>query len=133
MFIVYGLQLLLNALWSWLFFGAHRMGWALVEIVVLWLTILLTTVLFARRSVTAAAGDAPSAKPQPRNPNRDDSGRSRGPAVGPGLGHAAGEDTVGGEGAFFARLRPVKIEDMIRERVRTINEQPMTALFSRWA
>jgi tryptophan-rich sensory protein len=49
------LQLVLNFTWSWLFFGAHRMGWALVEIVVLWLTILLTTVLFARRSVTAAA------------------------------------------------------------------------------
>jgi len=52
---VFVLQLILNFTWSWLFFGVHRMGWALVEIVVLWLTILLTAILFARRSVTAAA------------------------------------------------------------------------------
>jgi tryptophan-rich sensory protein len=33
-------QLLLNALWSWLFFGLHRPGLALVEIAALWLAIL---------------------------------------------------------------------------------------------
>jgi len=48
------LQLILNSLWSYLFFGAHLMGWALVEIVVLWLTILATAILFARHSATAA-------------------------------------------------------------------------------
>ena len=52
---VFVLQLVLNFTWSWIFFGAHLMGWALVEIVVLWLAILLTIVLFSRRSVTAAA------------------------------------------------------------------------------
>ena len=36
-------QLLLNALWSWLFFGWHRPDAAAVEIVVLWATILATT------------------------------------------------------------------------------------------
>ena len=51
---VFVLQLVLNFTWSWIFFGAHRIGWALVEIVVLWLAILLTIILFARRSVTAA-------------------------------------------------------------------------------
>ena len=33
-------QLLLNAAWSWLFFGLHRPGMAFGEIVVLWLAIL---------------------------------------------------------------------------------------------
>ncbi|UCF41533.1 MAG: tryptophan-rich sensory protein, partial [Gemmatimonadota bacterium] len=33
-------QLAVNALWSWLFFGYHRIGLALVDIVVLWLLIL---------------------------------------------------------------------------------------------
>ena len=52
---VFVLQLVLNFTWSWIFFGAHRMGWALVEIVILWSAILLTILLFARKSVTAAA------------------------------------------------------------------------------
>lgn len=29
-------QLVLNALWSLIFFGLHRPGWALIEIVILW-------------------------------------------------------------------------------------------------
>jgi len=41
-------QLALNLLWSILFFGLQEIGLALVEIVVLWLAILLTTVLFWR-------------------------------------------------------------------------------------
>lgn len=32
---LYGTQLVLNALWSWLFFGLHRMGLAFAEIVLL--------------------------------------------------------------------------------------------------
>jgi tryptophan-rich sensory protein len=47
-------QLLLNAAWSWLFFGLHRPGIALVEIIVLWGTVLLTLVKFARVSPGAA-------------------------------------------------------------------------------
>lgn len=41
-------QLGLNTLWSWLFFGRHAIGAAAVEIVILWLAILATAVLFAR-------------------------------------------------------------------------------------
>lgn len=47
-------QLALNALWSYLFFGAHRMGLAVVEIIVLWFAILVTALLFRRHSAPAA-------------------------------------------------------------------------------
>jgi len=48
-------QLVLNGLWSWLFFGAQRPGAAFVEVVVLWLLILATTVGFWRRLPAAGA------------------------------------------------------------------------------
>jgi benzodiazapine receptor len=51
---VFVIQLVLNAAWSWLFFGLHQTGLALVEIVVLWLSIVTTIVLFRRHSPTAA-------------------------------------------------------------------------------
>lgn len=47
-------QLVLNAGWSWLFFGLHRTGWALGEMGVLWLLVLAMMVGFWR--VRAAAG-----------------------------------------------------------------------------
>lgn len=47
-FVLYVVQLVLNAGWSWLFFGLHRPGAAFVEIVVLWVAILSTAVLFFR-------------------------------------------------------------------------------------
>jgi translocator protein len=46
-------QLVLNALWSYLFFGLHQPAVAFVEIVVLWLAILATTIGFWRVSVQA--------------------------------------------------------------------------------
>jgi len=52
---VFGIQLVLNAAWSLIFFGLHRIDWALVEIVVLWLAILVTIYLFCRISKVAAA------------------------------------------------------------------------------
>jgi translocator protein len=43
-------QLLLNALWTPLFFGLHQPGWALAEIVLLWLTLAGTLFSFWRVS-----------------------------------------------------------------------------------
>jgi tryptophan-rich sensory protein len=50
----FALNGLLNLLWSWLFFRARRPDWALVEVVLLWLSIVLLIVLAARHSSTAA-------------------------------------------------------------------------------
>jgi benzodiazapine receptor len=52
-FLLYGLQLALNALWSWIFFQWHGGALALVEICALWLTIFATTVHFWRIRRTA--------------------------------------------------------------------------------
>jgi tryptophan-rich sensory protein len=41
-------QLVLNGLWSWLFFGINNPLAAFIEILVLWLLILITLVLFWR-------------------------------------------------------------------------------------
>lgn len=49
------LQWLLNALWTPLFFGLHRMDWALIEIGLLWIAIVVTIVLFYSRNRWAAA------------------------------------------------------------------------------
>lgn len=49
------LQWLLNALWTPLFFGLHRPGWAFAEILLLWLALLATLVCFWRVSRTAGA------------------------------------------------------------------------------
>jgi len=43
--VAWGVQLVLNAAWSWLFFGLHRPGVAFVELAALWLAILATVVL----------------------------------------------------------------------------------------
>ena len=51
---LWALQLVLNALWSWIFFGLHRPGLAAVEIGLLWVAILTTIVFFWR--VRTAAG-----------------------------------------------------------------------------
>ncbi|MET0322126.1 MAG: TspO/MBR family protein [Duganella sp.] len=46
---VYVAQLVLNAWWSWLFFAWHRGGPAFYELLVLWVAIVATIVLFWRR------------------------------------------------------------------------------------
>lgn len=51
---MFGVQLLLNAAWSAIFFGWHQPGWALLEMSLLWLAIATTLALFKRRSVAAA-------------------------------------------------------------------------------
>ena len=50
---LFATQLLLNVAWSWIFFGLHQPGWAFVEIVILWLAIVATTVAFFRCSNVA--------------------------------------------------------------------------------
>lgn len=52
--VAFLVQLVLNGLWSIVFFGLHQPGWALVEIVVLWLAIGWTVRAFGRISKLAA-------------------------------------------------------------------------------
>lgn len=52
--VAYGIQLVLNALWSFLFFGLESPAAALVGIIALWFAIVITIVLFWRVSHTAA-------------------------------------------------------------------------------
>jgi tryptophan-rich sensory protein len=57
--LLFGVQLVLNTLWSFLFFGLQNPGAAAIEIVVLWVAILATLLAFAKRSTTAASLLAP--------------------------------------------------------------------------
>jgi len=50
---LFGIQLVLNACWSLLFFGLQNPGLALVEIIFLWAAVLATTVRFWRVAPTA--------------------------------------------------------------------------------
>ncbi len=49
----FAVQLAFNAAWSWLFFGLHSPGAALIDILLLWIAIAATTIVFWRRSVVA--------------------------------------------------------------------------------
>ena len=51
---LYLLQLILNGLWTPLFFGAKMLLFAFIEILLLWSAILLTILAFARVSTSAA-------------------------------------------------------------------------------
>ena len=50
---VFGLQLILNAIWSIIFFGLRSPLWALVDIAAMWLAIVWTMVLFYKISKPA--------------------------------------------------------------------------------
>ena len=52
--MIFSIQLLLNILWSYVFFKQHTMGWALAEIIILWIAILLTIFAFGKISSLAA-------------------------------------------------------------------------------
>jgi tryptophan-rich sensory protein len=54
-FWLFALQLVLNALWSWIFFAWHLGGLALLEICVLWFAILATLTQFWRLRPLAGA------------------------------------------------------------------------------
>ena len=51
---LFGVQLVFNFLWSFLFFRMHRIDLALVEIIILLLLIVLTTIAFSRISKQAS-------------------------------------------------------------------------------
>ncbi len=53
-FGVFGLQLVLNALWSILFFGMQTPGYAFIEIIILWLSIIASIIIFFSVSRTAS-------------------------------------------------------------------------------
>ena len=50
---IFAIQLVFNALWSFVFFAWERPGWAFIEIVVLWVAILATMIAFFSRSTVA--------------------------------------------------------------------------------
>jgi len=50
---LFAAQLTLNVAWSWIFFGKHQIGWAAIEIIILWAAILATTVAFFGHSKLA--------------------------------------------------------------------------------
>lgn len=53
--VLFLIQLVLNGLWSWIFFGEHRVGWALVDLSLLWITVAVTMVLFWNASPLAGS------------------------------------------------------------------------------
>jgi translocator protein len=54
-FTFFGAQLILNAAWSWIFFGRQQPGLAAIEIVMLWVAIAATIVAFWRIRPMAGA------------------------------------------------------------------------------
>ena len=50
---LFGVQLALNAAWSWLFFALRSPGLGLVDILLLWIAIAATLIVFWRRSIIA--------------------------------------------------------------------------------
>jgi tryptophan-rich sensory protein len=52
---LFAVQLVLNAAWSPVFFGAHAIRWALVVLTVLWCAAVATAVAFFRVDRTAGA------------------------------------------------------------------------------
>jgi translocator protein len=51
---IFVLQLALNFLWTPIFFGRHAIRWALAEIILMWVFIGVTTLVFARIRTSAA-------------------------------------------------------------------------------
>ena len=51
---LFSIQLIFNFFWSFIFFNQQQIGWALVEIIMMWIAILLTIFSFAKISTAAA-------------------------------------------------------------------------------
>ena len=51
---LYAIHLLVNAAWSFLFFGIKRLDWAMAEVICLWMVILAVAIAFAPISLPAA-------------------------------------------------------------------------------
>ena len=51
--VVFGVQLVLNTVWSIIFFGLRSPGAAFLELIVLWIAIVATIALFFRLSIAA--------------------------------------------------------------------------------
>lgn len=52
--VLFAVQLTLNFFWSFIFFSLQQTGWALVEIIAMWLAILVTIIWFTKISKPAA-------------------------------------------------------------------------------
>jgi len=52
--ILFGIQLVLNALWSVIFFGLRKIGPAFAEVLLLWMMLIATAVAFLPLSLLAA-------------------------------------------------------------------------------
>jgi tryptophan-rich sensory protein len=48
--LLFLVQLVINSLWSWLFFGWHLGGWAFADVIVLWFLIVATLIAFWQNS-----------------------------------------------------------------------------------
>lgn len=51
--LLFVIQLGMNVLWLVLFFGLRSIGWALIDIVILWMLVIIMTVLFYLQSKVA--------------------------------------------------------------------------------
>ena len=52
--VIFGIQMLLNFAWSFIFFYFHRPGWAMVDIIALWVFIVVMIFIFYRINKVAA-------------------------------------------------------------------------------
>lgn len=52
--VLFAVQMILNFFWSVLFFNQHQTGWAMLEIIILWIFILLTIFSFSKINNTAS-------------------------------------------------------------------------------
>ncbi len=46
MLVLFLAQLILNGLWSWIFFGRHEIAWALADLLALWVVVASLVFLF---------------------------------------------------------------------------------------